>query len=330
MSSAGNYVLVSKLYLAPVWNSRQHFPFIADRNMSNSSSSSSSMGFSDLEMEKCPYMQNTVWRKTYLTEDTFGSLVAVAVVNSVALILNILLNVLVVLAVATRRPLRTNANILLACLAGSDLLAGLIGHPVTMAMELKRIRSDGPFCTVEKVSSITIAEVVCASLNHLLLIGIDRYVSIKHPLSYRNMVTKPRIKAGILFAWVITAVVTIHEIVLAVIDSETKFFSDYLNAACVTLAILGTVYISAIGFTYAYIFIVSQRQKRRLQTEQLSQEEAKRLKKNSKAANTLAFILIALILSYLPVIILLLITSSNRTQLSHALCVFCGAGPQLS
>ncbi len=282
--------------------------------MSTASSPRSMQNFSDLEKEICPYLQNTIWRKTYLTEDTFKNLVALIVINSLALILNILLNVLVIVAVATRRPLRTNSNILLACLAGSDLLAGLISHPVNIAMELKRILGDGPFCPLEKVSAITLGEAGFASLNHLLLVGIDRYVAIKYPLRYRDIVTKQRIKAGILLAWVITTVFTIHEIVLAAIDSETKTFSEYMNAASIILAIVGFVYICAIGYTYVYIFIVSLRQKRSLQTEQqLAPEEANRVKKNNKAANTLAFILGALILSFLPTITLLLLTTSHHS-----------------
>ncbi len=283
-------------------------------NMSTASSPSSMQNFSFLEKEICPYLQNSVWRNTYLTEDTFANLVALTVINSLALILNILLNVLVIVAVATRRPLRTNSNILLACLAGSDLLAGLIGHPVNIAIELKRILGAGPFCTLEKVSPVILTEVSFASLNHLLLIGIDRYVAIKHPLRYRDIVTKQKVKAGVIFAWVFTAVLTIHESVLASIESETVTFSQYINAVSIIQALLGFVYISAIGYTYVYIFIVSGSQKRRLQTEQqLSPEEANRVKKNNKAANTLAFILAALILSYLPTITLLLTSSSHHT-----------------
>ena len=190
---------------------------------------------------------------------------------------------LVIFAVATRRPLQTNSNILLACLVGSDLLARLIGHPVAIAAELKRIFGDGPFCTMTKVGTIILVDRGAASLNHLLLIGIDRYVAIKHPLRYQGMVTKRKIKVGVLSAWVIIAVATIHEIVLAVIDSETETFSDYMNAQSIMLAIIASIYISAIGYTYFYSFRESQRQIKRLQTEQLFQEEARRLKKNKKA-----------------------------------------------
>ena len=281
----------------------------------------SSMRLPEPEMEKCPYMQGTVWRKSYLTEDTLRNLVAVTAINVVAFILNIQLNVLVIFAVATRRSLRTNSNILLACLGGSDLLAGLVGHPVSIAVQLKRIHGDGPFCALEKASTIIFVEVSLASLNHFLLIGLDRYVAVKHALRYRHIVTKQRIKVGILSAWVITVFFTIHEIVLAVIDNETKIFLHYLNGMSTILTIINLVYVCAISYTYVYIFRESRRQSERLQTEQLSQEEAKRLKKNKTAATTLAIILGVLILSYLPTIILLLLINSHHTVNPRTVCV---------
>ena len=273
------------------------------------------------ETENCPYMQGTVWRKSYLTDGAFRNLVAITATNSVAFILNILLNVLVILAVATRRPLRTNSNILLACLAGADLLAGLIGHPVGIAVLIKRILGNGPFCPIEKVATVIVAVVTCASLNHLLLIGIDRYLAIKHALRYRHIVTKKKIRVGVFLAWVVVAFFTIHEIVLAAIDDETELFSDYMNATSITLGIIGFLYICAMGYIYVYIFRESRRQSKRLQTEQLSQEEAKRLKKNRKAATTLAIILAALMVSYLPAMILLTLTSSHDTVKPHIMCV---------
>lgn len=63
---------------------------------------------------------------------------------------------------------------------------------------------------------------------------------------------------------------------------------------------------------YGYIYSETRRQIKRLHTEQLPQEEVQRIKKDRKAATTLATILIALVISYLPgIIIASVITSSN-------------------
>ena len=103
---------------------------------------------------------------------------------------------------------------------------------------------------------------------------------------------------------------TIQEIVLAVIDSETKTYAVFWTFTDVTTSIIGLTCIAGICYCYVYIFSETRRQKKRLQTEQLSQEEAKRVKKDNRAAHTLSLILGALIVTYLPIIILLLVETT--------------------
>ena len=279
----------------------------------------------DPEMEECQYLQGFVWRKTYLTEHTYRSLVALICVNSLAIIPTILLNALVIFVVATRRRLQSNSNILLACLAGTDLLAGLVAEPIAIAVEVKRAFGLEPFCTVETVCAILALCAPCyASFSHLVLISIDRYIATKDALRYREIVTKQRIKNGVLVAWAITVALTIQEIVLAVIDSDTETYSLFWTLTAVITSIICLTYIAGICYCYVYIFSETRRQKKRLQTEQLSQEEAKRVKKDNKAAHTLALILGALIVTYLPTVILLLVaaTFSNDTLNPSVTAIF--------
>lgn len=178
--------------------------------------------------------------------------------------------------------MRTNSNILLACLAGSDLFAGLVVHPVAIAVELKRILGDGP-CTLEKVSAVALVGVSCSSFNHLLLIGIDHYVAIKRPLRYREIVPNRRIKIGVFSSWVVALLATIEQLVLAVVDSKNNIYLAYVQVTDILSAIVGLLYIAVMSYIYGYIFLETRRQKKRLQTEQLTQEEAKRVKKDNSS-----------------------------------------------
>ena len=76
--------------------------------------------------------------------------------------------------------------------------------------------------------------------------------------------------------------------------------------------IIFSTYIAAIAYTYSYILSETRRQKHRMQTEQLTQEESKRVRKDNKAANTLTIILFALILSYMPITIGGVVTASSK------------------
>ena len=261
--------------------------------------------------EECVYLQGAVWRETYMTKDTYRNLVALICINLLSVIPTVLLNALVIIAVATRRRLRTNSNILLACLAGTDLLTGLVVQPIGIAVEVKRLLGVGPFCTVEKLSVVTLSVVCFASFSHLVLISIDRYIAIKHSLRYQDIVTPQRIKTGVVLVWAISALVTIEEIVLAETDKQTNIYSVYFEVTTLISAGIFSVYTAVIVYTYYYIFLETRRQKNRLQTELISHEEAKRIKKDRKAAITPIIILGALVLTYLPIIICALVMASS-------------------
>lgn len=262
-------------------------------------------------IEECNYVPAHVWRRVDLTEVTYKNALAVCSINSIGVVPTVLLNALVIFAVSTRRRLRTNSNILLACLAGTDLLVGLVIQPLAVAMQMKRMFGIGPFCRLEKAYTVAIAGSGLASLVHLVIISIDRFIAIKEPLRYLDIVTKQRIKTGELSAWAVTVFVTIHEIVLAAIDSENNSYSIYLKVSGAILFSICALFVVVIVILYAYIFSEIRRQETRIQTEQVPQEEVKRIKNDNKAAITLAIILGTLLLSYLPGLIGFVVIVSN-------------------
>ena len=141
-------------------------------------------------------------------------------------------------------------------------------------------------------------------------------------MSYTTIVTKQRIKTGLCLAWTVGLFVTIHELTLAVIDSGTDLYFPYMKVYSPTLSILALIVIGVISYTYCYIFSESRRQKKRLLTEQLPQEEAKRLKKENKAANTLTLILATLVITCIPTIVLVFFVAYSKHILEpHILAV---------
>ena len=201
-------------------------------------------------------------------------------------------------------------NILLASLAAADLLTGLVAYPVVIAVDMKRIFGVGPFCTLVILSGVAIAITSFASLSHLALISADRYIAIKHPLRYQDIVSKKRLKIAVLFIWAMTVLVALAEITfVALIDD----LSVYVITKDSILTSISLVYIAIIIHCNRYIFSETQRQKKRIRTELLTHEEAKRIKKDNKAVNTLVIILVALILTYFPTVIWILVVATDNT-----------------
>ena len=141
-------------------------------------------------------------------------------------------------------------------------------------------------------------------LAFLVLISGDRYIAVKFPLRYREIVTGQRIKKAVAVAWVTTVFRTIQENVIATRESTTKLYALYWKLDIVVTALLVLLCITGITFLHLSIFLETQRQKKRLHAGQLSPQEVRELKKdvNNKATVTPSLTLGTLVLTYLPAI----------------------------
>ena len=279
---------------------------------------------SDPGGEECPFLHGFVWRKRYLTDGTRRNLVAQTSITSILVLPTILLNALVVIAVATRHRLRTPSNILIASMAGTDLFTGLIVQPIIITVYVKRILSDGPFCILETVYIYLWSASAITSFSHLVLIGIDRFIAVKKPLRYQDIVTKQRVTIGAILAWAFTFCFRIPDPFLFAIGrkQEALFYGKMLDAM---LSVLGSLYIVFIAYMYGYVYSETRRQKKRLKNEQLTQEEARKVKKDNKAAITVTIILCVISLSYLPSIICFAVTPfTDYAEEPHVMAIVWG------
>ena len=73
-------------------------------------------------------MNKMVWKEKYEVEKVAFAMAAI-ILNILSLPVTILANVLVIMA-ETRPRLQSKYNILLACLAGTDLLTGAASQPI--------------------------------------------------------------------------------------------------------------------------------------------------------------------------------------------------------
>ena len=210
---------------------------------------------------ECPYLKDVAWRDEFLlTEGTYNHLLAIISINSISVLPTVLSNALVIFAVATRGQLRNESTILLACLAGADLLTGLLGQPIRIATEVQRILKKGTFCSaLERVSTLSLIWHILATLTHLVLITTDRYIAIKKPLRYREIVTTRRVTVAVISGWAFTIFVTIQESILAAVNSDTNIYSIYLTISTITVTGFASISIIAIVGIYLYIFSETRR-----------------------------------------------------------------------
>ena len=144
----------------------------------------------------------------YSSADSFyGLLVAAAVLNLAACPFTILLNTLVMFAVKTKRRLQTHLNILLACLALTDLMVGLVVQPlhITNTIFLLQGKHFHEFCDIDFAFTFSFVISSWASVSHLVLISGERYLAIKHTFTHSSVITKARVVFCSALVWIAAA-----------------------------------------------------------------------------------------------------------------------------
>ncbi|XP_071944229.1 adenosine receptor A3-like [Antedon mediterranea] len=112
-------------------------------------------------------------------------------------------NALVLFVIRQTRSYDEPQFVLLGSLAFVDLLTGIIAVPMFMFACISRrslFLQNFYECELQYIPSTMF---ITISAWHLLLITVDRYVSIMKPLQYYNLVTLRRIYFSIVFSWII-------------------------------------------------------------------------------------------------------------------------------
>ena len=124
----------------------------------------------------CPESPQFIWDLHHRT-----SFQITLVITTIACPVTILLNLLVIIAVKTRRELKQNSNILLSYVALADLLVGAVSMPLSITLDtlvIHRVLVVDIICTIDLIS-VSVLHIGCwASYLHLLLIAWERYVAI--------------------------------------------------------------------------------------------------------------------------------------------------------
>ena len=220
----------------------------------------------------CP-MNEMAWKQEYQVEKTAFSMTAI-ILNVLSFPVTILMNLLVIMAVKTRRRLQSKYNILLACLAGTDLLVGAASQPTLIAGEIYVIKGLPliEYCRYYEETRLIYFIPLFASLFHLTLISIERFVAIKYTFRYVTIVTEFRLKIAVVSCWVIACCPAILE----------RLFREF--EIIIMVATISFVYfnISLILFCHLSVYFVTRRHEKQIKCEQVSPQAAADLRRRRK------------------------------------------------
>lgn len=109
---------------------------------------------------------------------------------------------------ATRKKLRTQQNYFIVSLSFSDLLVGLTVLPCEYCAVLAHITKKENSMCIGFCGTLTSFNMIASTMN-LILIAADRYLAIKRPFRYNEILTKRRIRLAILIGWIITFILVL-------------------------------------------------------------------------------------------------------------------------
>ena len=244
------------------------------------------------------------------TEETtvktvYGALLLIIVLNIITSPITILLNLLVIIAVKTKPRLKTMSNIALGCLAVTDWLVGVIAQPSFIADTISTLRETiKEHCTLQLQLLVNTMRLLAgASLAHLALMNVERYIAIKHSFIYPTLVTAPRVLGSSAIAWATALLLNTR---LAITDDKIYFLIS--STVWFTL-------IAIIVFCQVVLFLETRRHEKQIAAQQVTVEARQKFLKEKKAFKLISTVLLILVLTYLPrVVIRVLIVNSVITS----------------
>ena len=228
------------------------------------------------------------WQPVYLTSEMYASLISVSAINLLVCPCSIFLNIFVMIAVKTSPRLRNNCNILLAALAGTDLMTSVFGQPLYAAEQIHRLTGsweNQSVCILRFIRDANVSFSVPASIQLLAHLSLERYIAIKFTFKYHVIVTKRRVIALAVFAWSVAAF-------LAVSTAFNSFVRYFIIIASICILI----------FCQIAVYREARNHMRRIKAGQVNAEAKQTFLKERKALITTTIVIGTVLFSYLPLI----------------------------
>ena len=234
-------------------------------------------------------------------------LVFLAVISLITFPFTAALNALVIMAVKTKSRMRAiKSNILLASLATTDLMVGVIVQPMFTALMITIVRGQitTKTCTLQNVFQFFTSVLCDTSFIHLALISGERYIAMKHTFWYNTgLVTEARLLICSALVWLFSLILHIPLIL-----DRNLFFIINNTFIILTLAI--------IVFCQITVYREVRRHEKQISTQQVTEEARQKFLKDKKALKLTAVIVSLLFICYIPVFVFRVILKNYRSIMS--------------
>ena len=218
-------------------------------------------------------------------------------------------NVLILLTLAKTTSLQTPSILLLASLTANDVIVGAILQPVSVTRSLYWLLAKN-FCMRTNADIVRRCFLhLCRlnSLSSLVIISWDRYTAIARPYRYKVLVTKSRVSKVIPVVWCINVVATCVDHFVIGTSANLLKLIPYIILGFLLIVI-------QISVVCAY-----KRHTRKMLTQQSMSDNmvTQRMAIEKHISVTVAIIIAALLVSYLPIIVFFIMRIVGKSACNY-------------
>ena len=204
-----------------------------------------------------PYNTILLGEKYALPAATKASLWVSGIVLCTACIPTVILNLLLMVLIATKKSLHNNSNILIFSMAGVDLLTGCLSQPILGIYYTTLAKAGKKICSTMQPVRLTAIPLSLLSMITTFGIATERYLAIFRSFSYERFVTMKRLSYLTAFIWL-----SILGFVFVAIFTDVSY--KPLSALLALSAILAAV---SNTFVFTRIYILVRKIRRRINVE---------------------------------------------------------------
>ena len=224
-----------------------------------------------------------------ISSEVYCWLVFITVISIITCPVTTVLNALIMVAVKTKNQVRTKSNIALACLSSTDAVMGVIGLPLFSSWLIVELQGNtcGMHCELIGFTRTSLRLLSIASLLHLAIVNVERYIAIKHSLRYEIIVTEARLIGVSALLWTITLLLTF------LTGNNYVQYDIGLTSLC----------IASIFSCQVVLYYETRRHEKKIALQQVSVEAREKFLREKKALKQTTTVVFFLIICYLPIII---------------------------
>ena len=262
-----------------------------------------------------PAIMNTNDSQTYSNSNFHNSVewYVYTALLGVNIVLNVTLNTVGLIVLHRVRNIQATTKVFLRSLTLSDLSMALFyALPSMLRSLLPQMDTGTAYCTFQVVSGIMLFHVNILSL---LLLTIDRYISIVHCLRYPSIMTIPRARTMVCVLWTLLVTYSLTYVLVSPpkYSEEAhlcRIKQDSVNFSITIVIIL--VSVVTILALYTHIVIIAHRHKKRIaQDIPSSHPPSPGVRFNTKSLLTFCIIIMSLTVCWLPEVIALMVAKTT-------------------